>query len=115
MLLEVEDIVFNLLKHISKECKYARLILEECLTNIIKYSEKEETTIVIHFPKTEKGLCVSVVLMDNGKPFNLLEYPQKGTDIWTIGGKGIFLIKEFSKSIDYEYKEKQNVLTIQFI
>lgn len=105
----LEDIIFDILLYISKDCKYARLILEEWLTNIIKYGQnkKNETLIIINNE-------TSITIIDKGIPFNITEYPKKDMDVWKIGGKGIFLIRELSSSLIYEYKNNSNNLTIQF-
>lgn len=106
---DLEDIIFTILTHISKEHKYARLILEEWLVNIMKYSNTKENKVVVLINNPH-----SITTIDSGIPFDITKYPPKEMNIWTIGGKGIFLIRELSTALIYEYKNNSNNLTIQF-
>ena len=91
------------------------LAVEEIFVNIAHYAynpEVGEAWISANF----KDNVLTVVFKDNGKEFNPIA--KKDPDITlsaeerNIGGLGIFLTKKFMDSVDYEYKNGQNILTI---
>ena len=89
--------------------------IEEIFVNIAHYAygEKQgEAEIAAGFVDG----VFRVVFSDSGTPFNplLREDPDitLSADERDIGGLGIFLTKKFMTSVDYEYKDGKNVLTI---
>lgn len=55
--------------------------------------------------------------MDNGKPYNPLEKEDPDVTLSAeergIGGLGIFMVKKSMDSLDYEYQDGKNILTIK--
>ncbi len=53
---------------------------------------------------------------DNGIPYNPLEATEPDTTLSAeereIGGLGIFMVKKMTESMEYEYKDDKNVLTL---
>ena len=102
----------------TKKDKYKlRLIAEEILVNIINYGfEKEIGKIEITCNWIEKNL-LEVSITDNGKQFNPLEKEEpdinKPIEEKEIGGLGIFMIKKLVDNINYDYKNKKNILTFR--
>ena len=93
------------------------VVIEEIFANIASYAygDSEGTItvkkVVLHDPPTLK-----ISFIDEGVPFNPLE--QQDPDITLsaedreIGGLGVYLYKHILDSIDYEYSDNKNVLTV---
>ena len=60
---------------------------------------------------------MTIECTDEGQPFDPLAKPDPNTtdfpDDRKPGGFGIFIVKNYSKSINYEYKDNKNILTVQ--
>ena len=92
------------------------LAVEEIFVNIAHYAcspNSGEAKILASFENGE----LMLVFCDSGKAFNPIE--KKDPDITLsaeerdIGGLGIFLTKKFMDSVEYEYKDGQNILTLR--
>ena len=92
------------------------LAIEEIFVNIAHYAynpEVGEAWISASFADN----VLTVIFKDKGKEFNPIA--KKDPDITLsaeerdIGGLGIFLTKKFMDSVNYEYKNGQNILTIK--
>lgn len=92
------------------------LAVEEIYVNISHYAYKDKTGDALINCSFE-GNTLEVQFIDSGIKFNPLE--KADPDITApleerdIGGLGIFLTKKFMDSVDYEYKDNKNVLTIK--
>jgi sigma-B regulation protein RsbU (phosphoserine phosphatase) len=92
------------------------VILEEMVTNIIKYGglppDSEACTVELSLQDTR----IVIRIADNGIPFNPLEHPEvdtaKGIEERPIGGLGIHFVKNLTLSQSYEYRERKNILTL---
>ena len=91
------------------------LAVEEIFINIAHYAytpDKGNATISCGF----EDETLTVVFSDSGKQFNplLRDDPDisLSLDEREIGGLGIFLTKQFMDTVEYEYAENQNVLSI---
>ena len=92
------------------------LISEEMYANISNYAyPNKDGFINITIEKTKNG--VTIEFTDEGQPFDPLAKPDPNTtdfpDDRKPGGFGIFIVKNYSKSINYEYKDNKNILTVQ--
>ncbi|MDA8307423.1 MAG: ATP-binding protein [Deltaproteobacteria bacterium] len=94
------------------------LVLEEVLINAINYAYPNgegdiEVECEVAGPKKFR-----VTVKDWGAPFNPLEQedPDLTADIDSreVGGVGIFLVKQMTSRLDYEYTNGGNVLTAWF-
>ena len=88
------------------------IVFDEIYTNIINYSKATHATVCYII---ENGkLCLTFT--DNGVPYNPLEAAEPDTTLSAeerqIGGLGIFMVKKMTESMEYEYKEDKNVLTL---
>lgn len=92
------------------------LAVEEIFVNIAHYAYSPD----IGDAWISASFCdnvLTIIFKDNGKEFNPIA--KKDPDITlnaedrNIGGLGIFLTKKFMDSVDYEYKDNQNILTIK--
>jgi serine/threonine-protein kinase RsbW len=80
-----------------------QLIIEELVTNIIKYGNGEMIAITV--AKETEGLKLTVT--DNSAPFNPLEAEPPDLAL----AAELFLVGKMVKSLNYEHKDGCNVLT----
>ena len=110
----------NLLRNGVPEKMRSRLQLaaEEVFINIARYAYPEqagETTISLQF---QQQPCRRILLQfrDNGIPWNPLEKARPDinlpADQRPIGGLGIFLVRKTMDDCQYQYHNKQNILTL---
>ncbi|MDD3593999.1 MAG: SpoIIE family protein phosphatase [Candidatus Gastranaerophilales bacterium] len=91
--------------------------IEEIFVNISTYAyPPKEGDVEISF-KINKGNEIEVTFTDSGTPYNPLE--QAPPDITLsaeerpVGGLGIFIVKNSMDFMGYEFKDRQNILTIK--
>ncbi|MDR2158005.1 MAG: ATP-binding protein [Holosporaceae bacterium] len=100
----------------TKKCHDITLILDEIVTNIIKYAytDKKEHQITLSIQKKKE--CVSIKLTDDGIHFDPLSQitPDVTSSIEKrqIGGLGIFIAKQLSDAIAYSRINEKNQLQI---
>ncbi len=93
------------------------IVIDEIFSNIAKYgyaSGKGDATVtldILHDP-----LRAEITFINSGEPYDPLA--QEDPDIHAalddrpMGGLGILIIKKTMDDVSYEYKDKQNVLTV---
>ena len=91
--------------------------VEELFVNIAHYAYAPDTgTAVIQVETDHDNDQVSITFTDTGKPYNPLEKPDPDVTLSAeerdIGGLGIFMVKKSMDDMRYEYKDRQNILTI---
>ena len=88
------------------------LAVEEIFVNIAHYSGAETATISCE----SKGDNLEITFADAGVPFNPLEKADPDITLKAedrqIGGLGIFLTKKFMDSVEYNFCDGKNILTI---
>lgn len=93
-----------------------RLSVEEVVENIVRYAYESGNGFINVSTSVENGV-LAIQLKDGGKPFNPLtkEDPDVNAKLEDrdIGGLGIFLTKQMMDSVEYEYKDGCNVLTMK--
>ena len=94
------------------------IAVEEIFVNIANYAYSPEIGRAnVRVEVTEHPLSVSITFMDNGKPYDPLakEDPDitLSADQREIGGLGIFMTKKTMDSVEYEYKNGSNILTLK--
>lgn len=93
-----------------------RLSVEEVVENIVRYAYASGNGFLNVSTSVIDGV-LSITLKDGGKPFNPLE--QEDPDVNAaledrqIGGLGIFLCKQMMDSVDYQYADNCNILTMR--
>ena len=92
--------------------------LEEIFVNIASYAYPEEKgTAEIDVCADESERCIVIRLCDTGVKFDPLAKPDPNTSLKVseraIGGLGIFMVKKMMDSVEYEYKDQTNILTIK--
>ena len=92
----------------SSEAEYAtRLILEELVGNIIRYSRA--TKIDLHLRWEAHGGYLELV--DDGQPFDPCTQPRPTAEV-SIGGRGLPLVRLNSEDLDYERIEELNTVRL---
>ncbi|MEW5725352.1 MAG: ATP-binding protein [Thermodesulfobacteriota bacterium] len=92
-------------------------VLEELLTNIIKYGydDKKEHMIGVRLDMTAEGVLVT--LTDDGHAFNPLDQapPDFSQPIYERkrGGLGIFLLKDMVDHLEYNRRDNLNVIEVR--
>ena len=92
--------------------------VEELFVNIASYAYGEESGVaVVQVSVVKDPLSVEITFIDNGKQYDPLAKPDPDTtlsaDERKKGGLGIFMVKNSTDDISYEYKDGKNILTIK--
>ncbi|MGX8773978.1 MAG: ATP-binding protein [Bacillota bacterium] len=91
--------------------------VEEIFTNIAKYAYPgEEGVALIRVEAADGGKAVKITFTDRGHPYDPLTVKDPDVTLSAedraIGGLGLFMVKKTMDSIEYEYKDGKNILTI---
>lgn len=96
------------------------LVLEEAVSNVVLYAypDGKEHHITLDAAWNDQERQLSLVLKDHGLPFNPLEEaPEVDTTLdaneRSIGGLGIFLIRQMMDEVTYERIDGYNILTMR--
>ena len=94
------------------------LAVEEIFVNIAHYSGSEEAEISADLSYSgDDKVVFKIVFCDSGAKFNPLAKADPDLTLSAeerkIGGLGIFLTKKFMDSVEYEYSNGKNCLTIK--
>ena len=95
-----------------------RLSVEEAVENVVRYAYQDGCGwLEAGTEVNDKDLMLTVILKDAGVPFNPLEHAEPDltspAEERQIGGLGIFLCKQMMDSVEYEYTDNCNVLTMR--
>lgn len=89
------------------------IVIDEILSNIVHYSEATTATIGC----AAADGCVTLRFSDNGLAYdptqNATPDIESSAEERKIGGMGIYMVKKFMDSVEYEYKDGLNVLTLK--
>lgn len=95
----------------------AELVLDELLSNSIRYGMAQPGADRITLDLDVEGDCMRIEISDGGIPFNPfdrappdLELPLEERE---PGGLGIYLVKKFMDEYDYQYLDKRNVVILK--
>ena len=106
------DALSTKLEIVPKIAKKINIVFDEIYANIVNYSKATLATITY---RIEKGKLY-ISFTDNGIPYNPLEEAEPDITLSAeeraIGGLGIFMVKKMTESMEYEYKDDKNVLTL---
>ncbi len=93
-----------------------RLAVEEAVENIVNYAYNDKAGYLEADTFVKDGV-LSIVLRDAGVPFNPLDKEDPDITLSAedrpIGGLGIFLCKKLMDSVEYEFVNGCNKLTIR--
>jgi anti-sigma regulatory factor (Ser/Thr protein kinase) len=106
--------------HLPLEITYkVNLILEEALTNIIKYAYKDTLAHDIRIEITLKEHELIIELQDDGEEFDpIAAPPPKSPDSISespVGGLGIHLVKQMADGVEYQRHQGRNILTTRIM
>lgn len=99
-----------------RETMQISIAVEEIFINIASYSYPNlDGSAKITFDAGNSGITIS--FCDNGVPFNPLERKDPDVDKKaeddTIGGLGIYMVKQTMDNVEYRYENGYNILTIR--
>ena len=91
--------------------------VEEIFVNVASYAYTPNTgSVTIRMDLQEKPRAVVITFIDSGIPYNPLAKEDPDVSLSaeerSIGGLGIFMVKKTMDKMEYEYKDKQNILTM---
>ena len=93
----------------------AGLVLEEILTNIIKYAFDDRSVHEIRVLLSLSDTALTVEFVDDGREFNPLSLPEPklchSISDCNEGGLGILLVRKMSESVEYRRDQGKNILT----
>ncbi len=100
-----------------KSANTVRLCIEELVTNAFKYGAHEGKPLEIAISLTFANNTIHLIIEDDARPFNpLTEAPSPNLteklEDRAIGGLGIYLLRNMTQSMDYQYSGHKNILTI---
>lgn len=101
-----------------KQLRQISIVIDELFGNIAKYAYPDGTgSATVCFDTESDPLCAVVTFIDKGIPFNPLDRSDPDTDLPASerqeGGLGIFLVKKIMSSVEYEYRDGMNILTVK--
>ena len=97
-------------------CMQMNLAIEEAVVNVMNYAYPKGVKGMVNIDATISSKGLKFVISDNGKPFDPTAKAEVDTSLSAeergIGGLGIHLIRQIMDSINYEYIDGRNVLTL---
>ncbi|MCK9588213.1 MAG: ATP-binding protein [Terrimicrobiaceae bacterium] len=102
----------------SQEILYlARLVIEELVTNTIKYGYDDHAPHEIRIGARIVNRTLVLEVSDDGHPFNPLDIPEPDTHLPAherpIGGLGLHLVRRMTDSLRYERRDGRNIVTVR--
>jgi anti-sigma regulatory factor (Ser/Thr protein kinase) len=94
------------------------IAIDELFGNIANYAYKDKVgKAEVLFETVDDNTAVEITFIDNGIPYNPLERENPDISLSaeerTIGGLGIYIVRQSMDDISYEFKEDSNILTIK--
>jgi serine/threonine-protein kinase RsbW len=98
------------------EAQRFELALEEFLMNVVMHGSSGDAVRRVGMALYVSGGCVTMVLEDDGPPFDPLSLPPPdvtaGLEERRVGGYGIFLTRRMMDSVDYQRLGTHNQLRV---
>lgn len=95
-----------------RQANKINIALDEMYSNIARYSGATWAEVICH---TENS-CVTVILRDNGVPYNPLNLPEpditQSAEERHIGGLGIYMTRKMMDDVSYRYVDGCNEMTM---
>ena len=93
------------------------LAVEEAVVNVMNYAYPEGTKGNVNIEACANDVRLKFIITDSGKPFDPTVVEEADTTLSVeerpMGGLGIFLVRQLMDSINYEYVNEHNVLTLR--
>lgn len=94
------------------------LVFEELMTNLVKYSYDGSARHQIEVMLEKKDEVLTLVITHDGMDFNPWLSPDPDLAVpleqRSEGGIGIYLVRKFSRSVDYERRGDRSIITVRF-
>ena len=91
--------------------------IDELFSNIARYAYDPSGPATVRVDVDQEPLSVRVTFIDHGKPYDPLAKEDPDVTLSAedrqIGGLGIFMVKKSMDDVRYEYKDGQNILTVE--
>jgi len=91
------------------------LIVEEIVTNFVKYNSDSKNDILLKIEKVDNYLSINMTDFDV-ESFDVTQSKEpnihKSLQERKIGGLGLHLVRQFAEKIDYEYKNRNSTIAI---
>ncbi len=101
-----------------RTCYLVCLVLEELITNTIKYGYEDASQHSIAVDLLLEPSHVVLRLVDDGRPFNPLDRPAPQTDgaieDRKVGGLGIHLVRSLTANMSYRREADRNLVEVRF-
>lgn len=96
------------------------LCLDEAFTNVVNYGYKPKQEDIISLELSLEGCQLKITLVDGAKPYDPTLYPDVDPDALCAqpledqrpGGLGIHFIRKYMDSVDYQYLDGKNHLSL---
>jgi anti-sigma regulatory factor (Ser/Thr protein kinase) len=92
------------------------LALEEAVVNVMEYAYPTDVQGDVTINAIANDTHLVFIIIDNGIPFDPTKKEEVDTTLSAeerpIGGLGIHLVRELMDSVDYEYRDCKNILTL---
>lgn len=91
--------------------------IDELFSNIARYAYDPSGPATVRVDVDRDPLAVRITFIDHGKPYDPLAKADPDVTLSAeerqIGGLGIFMVKKTMDNVRYEYKDGQNILTVE--
>lgn len=95
-----------------KAVAQVNIAVDEIFSNIVRYSGASDITVGVNVEDRR----VTMRFADNGHPYNPTEKPEPDISLSAeereVGGLGIFMVKKLMDTVEYEYQDGLNILTL---
>ena len=92
------------------------LAVEEAVVNVMKYAYPEGTVGEVRVDASVTDGLLTIIITDSGSPFDPTGKEDPDVNLpaeeRSIGGLGIFLVKQFMDTVDYQHTDGKNILTL---
>lgn len=92
------------------------LALDELFTNMVNYGLDKDSHKQMVFTIQLRNGVIEIIMCYEGKPFDPTESSAPDFDVplkeKEIGGLGIFLVRQYTDSIDYRREKGKNIVTL---
>ena len=93
------------------------LAIEEAVVNVMEYAYPQGSKGDVTIDVAASDQWLQFIISDSGTPFDPTEKEEADTtlsvDERPIGGLGIFLVRQLMDTIQYDYVDGKNVLTLK--
>ena len=94
------------------------IAVDEIFSNIAHYAYCPQTGMVtVQVEVLKEPWTVCITFIDQGIPYNPLSMPEPDTSSSVeerqLGGLGIYMVRKSMDAVSYEYRERENILTIK--